>query len=277
MKLAGYIGEPQHLDILRDLTPEEVARSEYFKPVVAEAEQRLKLFKMLQLNYKEWSDCLVGLLCAKRVSEQDDDMLNLDRLLLNYLTCAYTIREHFKVSFQQRFRKDVAEKNKAKDFIDRLCAKSWAFAFFMDFRNHVQHRGLGIDFYSRNVSRSSVTLTITQDAAKLLAENPENWKRSGLKGDEGKLDLITLLQDFHSQMFRSYAGFVVKVFYPELIPAAKFFGELTAEVKRQDKRRKMVFVHELRESKLNDKTTVNFSLKMVPNDVFEYLGISTVA
>lgn len=205
-------------------------------------------------------------------------MLHLDRLLLNYLTCAYTIRQHFQISFQRRFGRDETKRTEYRAFLDRLCAASRGFAFFLDFRHYVQHRGLGIGHYSRSFDQTSVTLTVTHDAASLVADsrNPSrDWHYSKLKGTEGTIEIIPLLKEFHGQMLKSYACFVVKTFFPELIAAAEFYGLLTAEVQAAHPGHRMVFSEQEPEIR-NDggKTHMNLNLIYIPNDLFAELGIS---
>lgn len=274
MKLVGYIGQLNNFTVFRDLTEDELKNHRAFTSVVSEARNRLKLFRILDRNYQEWTDYLNSLLTMKR-GDHDDEMLHLDRLLLNYLTCAYTIRQHFEVSFQQRFRKDDAKRVEYSGFLDRLCNASWAVAFFFDFRGYVQHVGLGIGFYQRNVSATSVTLTITHAASKLISES-RDWKRSKLSVANGTLELVPLLREFHVQMLQSYAGFVVRTFFPELIPAADFYGGLTREVQQSNPSFRMVFTErepEIRKEGRESQITLN--LIYVPNDLFPEMGIST--
>jgi hypothetical protein len=115
MKLARYFGDITNIAIVRDLTEDELASHERFTPVVGEAMERFVLFKILAQNYAEWRNYVRSLLSAGvDPIGSGNERLNLDRLLLNYLTCAYTIREHCEVSFQQRFRNDKSEAREAR-------------------------------------------------------------------------------------------------------------------------------------------------------------------
>jgi len=272
MKLLGHSAAPNHIQIFRDLEVSEVASHLKFTPIVAEARNRFNLFRILVENYTEWRSFLDSLLSIKP-EQNKDEMLELDRLLLNYLTCAYTIQEHFKVSFQRRFRKDTAKQKDYAEFLDKLCATSWPFAFFLDFRSHVQHCGLGIGEFHRNVSATSVVLNVTHDATKLLEEN-KDWPRSKLTGKEGNLDLVTLLEEFHLRMLQHYAVYVAKTFLPEIFPAAEFYGRLTEEIHRASSDFRMVFHEEDIATKTEgDKHTLRLQLSFVPNDLFAELGI----
>jgi hypothetical protein len=185
VKLAAYGGQSNFFSILRDLRAEEIQRDDEYSPVVADARERLKLFKILDHNYREWSDHVTSLLSA-RPGDRDDEMLHLDRLLLNYLTCAYTLRKHFEVLFKQRFRNEDPKQKVYTDFLDRLCAASWPVAFFFDFRGYVQHRGLGIGHYNRKISDLSVQLTISCDGGELHVELEMEAAR--LKQNSGSKD-----------------------------------------------------------------------------------------
>lgn len=272
MKLLGFNKARSNFHFFRDLEAKEIAHHEKFTPIIAEARNRFNLFQILGQNYSEWKSYVNSLLNAK-TSHDGGEMLQLDRLLLNYLTCAYTIQEHFKVSFQRRFRKNAAKQKEYSNFIDGLCKASWPFAFFLDFRGHVQHCGLGIGEFNRQVNATSVIVTITHDAAKLVAEN-KTWPRSKLTGKEGKLELVTLLDEFHARMLQHYAGYVAKTFFPELFPAAEFYGCLTEEVRRVDPDLRMFFHKKDLDLKTEgDKQTLNLQLTFAPNDVFAELGV----
>jgi len=275
MKLAAFEKDTDY-KTLRDLTSAETVKHEQYKVVISEARNRLNLFKILSYNFQDWRNYLDSLLIRK-TNDHDDEMLHLDRLLLNYLTCAYTIREHFEVSFNKRFRKDTSRKTEHDTFLKRLCSESWAFAFFLDFRGHVQHYGLGIGHYARSYNETSVSVTITQDAASLISRNSQAraWTYSKLKGSEGIIELVPLLKEFHIHMLQNYAGFIVQTFFPELIPAGEFYSLLTNEVQSTYPKSRMVFSErEIATRKEGRKTHFKFDLIKVPNDLFLELGIS---
>ena len=77
-------------------------------------------------------------------------------------------------------------------------------------------------------------------------------------------------------MLQSYAGFVVTTFFPELIPAAEFYGLLTAEVQTAHPGHRMVF--SVRDPDIREDggtTHINLNFTYVANDLFAELGIST--
>ena len=132
MKLVAQLG-PQFIAV-RNLNQAEISDHAKYVPVIVEARNRLDLFKILKMNYREWRKYLDSLL-SPRPSDGTQECLELNRLLLNYLASAYAIREHFNGSHKRRFRHDPSRKNSHENFIDKLCANSFAFAFFLDFRS----------------------------------------------------------------------------------------------------------------------------------------------
>jgi hypothetical protein len=190
------------------------------------------------------------------------ECLELNRLLLNYLASAYAIREHFNGSHKRRFRHDPSRKNSHENFIDKLCANSFAFAFFLDFRSYVQHRALAVEHYNRTLNSTSVTFSITQNAAQ-MANEERCWKKSKLSADKGDLNLVDLLQEFHVHMLQSYAKFVVETFFPVLIPAAEFYGNLCKEVQHVRPGFRMVFIDDFDETDINRQ---ELTAEYVPNE-----------
>ena len=213
-------------------------------------------------------------LLSPTFKEDVDVKEELDRLLLNYLTFAYAIQKHFTVSFRQRFRNDAATLTKYDDFIDRLCKSCWSFAFVLDYRDYVQHVGLGISWNNRVVDDTSVRIEVMASAKALLADSRQ-WNRSGLTVAKGDLDLVGILKEFHIQMIQSYAVFVAKTFFPELQPASEFYARLTKEVQERDPNARMIFFSKKPESTPDEggKVSVNWSVVYVPNDLFAELGI----
>jgi hypothetical protein len=269
MKLCGYIRNgqaPHSAQDFRDLSVEELKHNARFRPVVAEARSRLTLFRVLDENFREWTDYLQSLLHPRAVND-DVVVLNLERLLLNYLACAYHIRAHFEASFQQRFRTDGSEQKKYKMLVENLGQSSWPFAFFLDFRNLIQHQGLGLGFYRRQVTPTSVSLEITLNAAELL-QTTKDWPRSKLTPAKGVLELITLLRDFHAVMLQKYSGIVIQTLFADLPPAVDFYKKLAAEVREKDP----ALVMALRENAPHSSGEAR--LIFVPNDLLAELGLA---
>ena len=272
MQLVGFSPNGNRVHFVRDLTEEEIAKHKKYTAIFAEARGRFHLFKILSRNYEEWIS-YINFLLNPLSKNDENDMLQLDRLLLNYLSSAYTTHEHLKASFRRRFRKTPAKLKDYDNFMTALCEKSWEFAFLLDFRGYVQHCGLGISQFNRQTSLTSVTVHISCDAEQLFT-NSREWKKSKLTGKEGTIEIAPILQEFHHRMLESYGGYVAKMFFPELTPAAKFYSGLTSEVKKIGKDFGIFFTNKPDVKTEGDKQTMNLTFSRVPNDLFAELGIS---
>src|SRR5262249_29666869 len=130
---------------------------------------------------------------------------------------------------------------------------------------------------NRTVNDTSVRIEIAADAKTLLSES-KHWKSSRLKAAQGELDLVRIIKEFHIQMLQSYASFVAHTFFPELVPASKFYGDLTKEVRQKNPTARMVFYPEKPQMTTDKVGKVSINLKpiFVPNDVLNELGIKVV-
>jgi hypothetical protein len=270
VKLGG-INAQFNLVQLRDVTEPEIIEHKRHVPVITEARERLKLFQILDYNYREWKQYVGSLLSAN--PHRNDELLHLDRLLLNYVTCAYTIEQHFAASFRRRYRNNPEKQKAHREFLNNLYRRSWPTAFLLDFRGYIQHCGLGIGFYNRPIGESSVKVIITCDARELVGKT--RWERSKLTAERGKIDIVRMLRECQFHLSQSYGSFIVAMFFPELKAAAKFYENLTKEVHHKHPNYRMVFFERRRIRKDafgNKRWQVQFT--EVPNDLFKELGLS---
>jgi len=274
MKLGFHNKSTNHFGVIRGLTENEVVDHAGHTKFVTEARNRLALFRMLSRNYDDLMNFVQTLLSAK-YADQESDGEEIDRLLLNYLTFAYSIQQHFDVSYKARFKKDEAQMKRYKDFVDRLCNACWPFAFILDYRGFVQHVGLGVGRFHRKLTLSSVIIEVRADPARLVRGRPRDWERSKLSPEADEIDLLPVLREFHIQMLQSYGNFVATTFYPELLPAYDFYAALTDEAKRSDSNARMVFFSEEPEIIYGEggKFSWNAQLVFPPNSLFEELGL----
>jgi hypothetical protein len=85
MKLVGFNPNGNRLQFVRDLSSDEIAKHEKHISFFTDARSRFHLFKILGRNYVEWTS-YINLLLNPLTNNDEDAMLQLDRLLLNYLT-----------------------------------------------------------------------------------------------------------------------------------------------------------------------------------------------
>lgn len=270
IELAGWNAATKNLTRIRPLTCEEIAADKRFRPIIAEARERLKLFKILDLNYKDWEQRLeYEMTPGKGIA---DDHIELDKLMLNFLSTVYAISEHFSKSYRRRFRKDKNKLQALPDFVQRLHKHSWAVAFFSDFRGYVQHCALPVGKYTRNATRHGVRINVTHDAAT-LCESYRDWENSELTPEHGTLDLIDLTHECYKSVRQYYGSFMASAFYPELEDVDAFYWTLTQEVKKAQPKSKMVFLTQHEVKKNRARTEIKVTLVFPPNALFEELGI----
>jgi hypothetical protein len=274
MKLAVQLPNNQWI-IIRDLTEAEIANHDKHVPLIQKAQNRLELFTILQMNYREWRKYLDSLL-SPHPSEERQERLELNRLLMNYMASAYATVEHFKKLLPRLF----PEKRKSHETFLATMNDCFAVAFFRDFRDYVQHRGLAVGEYKKKISRTSVGFSIFHNAAELLKEDKRqnSWGNSKLSSDRGDLDVVELLREYHVRMIQDYGKFVTGALFPELVSASEFYENLSKEAPRVTPGSKMVFMNDRVERIDENKNIhVSFTVELVPNNLFQELGVSLSA
>jgi hypothetical protein len=89
---------------------------------------------------------------------------------------------------------------------------------------------------------------VTTPQRELDEEGRSNWKNSRLSAHKGDLDVVELLKEFHVMMIANYGKFVAETFFPELVPVAEFYGNLSKEAQRALAGSSMIFVNDIDES-----------------------------
>jgi len=265
--LAVVTGPGINIHAVRELSESEQAKLAEFTALVASARNRFKLFTILKKNYSEWWEYTRSLL-SPGDNLEPDEMLELDRLMLNYLSSAKSLLDHFKQHWTQAHRNTDREAEFMK-FIGKLEQGCWAFAFFQDMRNYTQHCGLPIGNYSRNSTASSVTLSIQADSEWLI-DHFTGWKKSKLTKAKGRLDLLKLCRDYHVKLQHDFGNFVATEFAPNLLEAHNFLACLANEAykERPDGEYRILTGLKVRPDGFDSKFTTP------PSDLLGSLGIS---
>lgn len=132
--LAGWISQPQEFAVIRSLTESEAKTVKTFGTIYSLVETRINLLKIVERNFRELSK-----FTSSHTSDSRTDVdyrLELDRLILNYLSTGYGLHEQFK----RHVAKNSPESQVLfRKFVEELETKSFAYAFFRDFRNYAQH------------------------------------------------------------------------------------------------------------------------------------------
>lgn len=264
--LVGITNPGTNIHVVRPLTDDEKRKLTEYTKVLAIARSRFKLFAILRGNYKQWADYITSLL-KPGGDLTDSEMIELDRLLLNFLSSAKSVLEHFKQHWTQAHRNTPREKE-FKTYVEKLESGSWAFAFFQDLRNFTQHCGLPVGKYSRSHSGTSVTLSIGCDAG-WLADNYKNWDKSKLTKAHGHIDYVVQTREYFVRLQQDFGKFVAKEFGPRLIEAHNFFAKLANEVAAAAPDAEFRLLTEYRV--IGDDVHCEFSTP--PSDILKSLGL----
>lgn len=268
--LAAQGSEQNPPVVVRRLTDAEFEYDRSARPMVFEAASRFKLFRILALNYQEWTSYQRSLMSPG--FNDPSFHITLDRLLFNFLATAYGLTEHFEMSYRQRHKKNQKMLERYNTFFTQMCERTWAVAFFMDFRDYVQHCALPIGRIHRNEYSHGISIAITHNAAD-LARHSRIWRRSKLSAERGELDLITLTTEYYQVLTHVYGNFMAEAFFPELKDAHAFYARLTCEVHQRHPTDQMVFVTGAEMKTANVLASLEVTITHPPNDVFGELGI----
>jgi hypothetical protein len=261
------VSAPFHIQGIRELSAEEQSKIDSFTKVSVDARNRFKLFTILQKNYDDWTKYIQSLF-TQDDGFNEDEMVNLDRLQLNYLSSAKSLLDQFRQHWIQVYR-NTDKASEYDEFLKTLENNSWAFAFFQDLRNFTQHCGLPTGNYSRNVNINSINIRIEADSAWLMAHYAR-WDKSKLSADRGKLNLLELLREYHQYLHQYLGSFLAHEFAPALLEAHNFFSGLAREV--YDVHPKAAF--KIITSIIRNGNSFNFEFKTPPANLLGSIGIT---
>jgi hypothetical protein len=268
--LAGWDQDRNTCFSVRHLTTAEIAHDHSLRPQYFRAANCFMLFKLLELNFREWTNYQRALLTPGFNDGTYHIVLN--RLLFNFLAAAYGVTEHFQTAYKHHYRKNQVMLNQYQTFVKEMCENTWAVAFFMDMRNFVQHCGLPVGYITRNEDEHSISISIRHHASDLLREYNQ-WARSKLSVDHGELDFIELTRDYYHILSHDYGSFMAKAFYPALNSIHAFYASLTQEVHQRQPASRMVFITEVEMESDGTLASLKRTTQHPPNDVFGELGI----
>ena len=114
--LGGLISKGTAFNIvaLRSLTADEQKKNEAYSQIAANARNRFKLFTILKGNYEQWWSYTRSLLVPAE-NLDDDEMVELDRLLLNFQSAAKSVIDQFRQEWIQQFRGKSQESQKGEE------------------------------------------------------------------------------------------------------------------------------------------------------------------
>jgi hypothetical protein len=263
--IAG-LTEPFHFHGIREMTLEEVVKNDEYTRIVTRARNRFRLFSILSRNYADWNQYTRSLFTPNE-GLTDNELVELDRLQMNFLSSARALLDHFRQHWIQAFRNTSKEKD-YDNFIRSVEKKSWAFAFFQDLRNFTQHCGLPTGNYTRTVDINSIVLRV-EASSKWLTENYDRWSKSRLTAEKGQLNLLDLIREYYIYLHDHFGNFIASTFAPELLEAHEFYESLAREVHTNNSNAQLRIITGYNQ----EGNSLRFQFKVPPSDLMDDIGI----
>jgi hypothetical protein len=155
----------------------------------------------LNLSLQQLTSMSISWNSVKR-EDYNDVYLNVNRLLLNYLSSVRTFIDHADTFFKRKFGGESKEYIEFKKILSAFYDNSFAYRFFYKLRNYTQHVGLPVhtidfktDFNHENKSvKGSLKISFNRD--KLLTDF-DGWGkiRKELETQENEFDIVPLLYE----------------------------------------------------------------------------------
>jgi len=231
-----------------------------------------ELIEMLNSSLQELLEKSVSWTGVKR-KDTEQVFLNLNRLLLNYLSSIRTFIDHSNAFIVKKFGENSEQHLELKSIFSFFYDNSFAYRFFYKLRNYSQHIGIPVDSlsfttnYDREENKIYGNLSVKFDRNKLL-KNYNSWgtvKHDLVELDE-KFDVTPLIFEM-THNIKEIERNIEIIKKEELLSAAKFIVNLTAHL--QDNKGEIFVAYDLKEN--DKKELTHYSSVNIPFDVIDFI------
>jgi hypothetical protein len=158
-------------------------------------------------------------------------LTEMNRHFMNYLSSGYSLRQHLDKLLKRDFGRKSEQAAKFPHLLNLLETNNFAYAFFQDFRNYVQHCGFPIGGMKLVQEKNGSALSLTHSKAALLKEYHE-WKKSALPNrPEEEFDLIALVKIHHQIVIKEFRAVILAEYGKSLDIIQNYFLKLHNEAK----------------------------------------------
>lgn len=192
-QLAAFLPQPAqacNVHLIRELAVPEFEEYRAAKAEFMKLRQRLNLLVILEQNFSALDKYIEQL----RMTDERGTLVSCDlnRHFMNYLSSAYALRQHLETWFKRDLGRESLER--FRKFLALMEEKCFAYAFFQDFRNYVQHCGFPVFKTERSMKGQERLLALTYPKAALLHDYA-NWEKARLtERTEHAFDLVVLVR-----------------------------------------------------------------------------------
>lgn len=267
--LAANTREPgrHNLRKLRDFDSDQLDSYNRSKAEYQRLRERLSLLQVVAGNYQQ----ILTFMCTiPRIGSADyGPLIEINRLLMNYMSSAYALREHLETATKRDFGRASKQVGDLNAFLMRLEQSSFPYAFFQDFRNYVQHCGFPVGGFTAHKNMVRAEVHITYDPQKLLSQY-KDWGKSKLgEYTEPVIDITTLVQDHHSIVIAEFPAAILGLYGSRILEIDSYFRALHAEAYQHDATAIAVLVKHFQKNEAG----MSFTLDHIPRDPIGELGV----
>ena len=267
--LALQKGGINNIVFIRPLTQEELEEHQRHWVVLAPFLEKFALFPIFAHQYSQWMSEIESIRTSSVIS--DDGRLRLRSRLMALLSTGYALREHFTCAWSTLLPKN-ANREKPSDFLNKIFSVSFHTSFMFDYRNYIQHVGTIIGGYNHHLSVTASILTVEESPDDIMQRYKKwnEWTKRGLRGMQGKIDIVRATAEYFHYLTTDYATFLANHIAPEVSSADIFYTRLTEEAIQVGGVGLMVFVSP--KHKLPDK--LEYLISYPTNRPLAALGIT---
>jgi hypothetical protein len=188
--------ETPKLHLLDELSAEQFSKFVESGKCIEELTQTRRLLKFVEQNEEDINNFLeatVRSLTEKSKlknsvgkKELDPLYLNVNRLLLNYLSSMRTFLDHSRAYLSRKYGKVSTELTEFEQMLSAFFDNSFTYRFFDKLRNYAQHVGIPVHFYSFHTHYDDKKQTVSgtleiQFNRKKLLESYDGWGKHVLE------------------------------------------------------------------------------------------------
>lgn len=275
--------EATKIEFLDFLTEEQFAEFECSISKIEELNNIRRLLEFVTINDKEIIDFANETLYdfthksnswnGLKHNDVSKAYLNLNRLLLNYLSSIRTFLDHSETFISRKFGNNSKEYFEFKEMLSFFYDNSFAYRFFYKLRNYAQHIGLpihNINFkanYDRVNNELQGTMNITFDRDDLLLSYG-SW--GAVKNDlvrmKAEFDVTPLIFEMTHNITEVERN-IELLQKDSLVKAANFITQLTSHL--QDDEAEVFVAYNF---KLKDNGELaNYQTRSIPNDTINFI------
>lgn len=229
---------------IRSLSREELTQINDASQKIGDFVANCNLFEICATNHKElivyYDKVRVEYNITHNIEDSigTDILIEINRLLMNYLSSFRTMIDHYQTRYTRIDRQGTDQLKSFKSFRSAIYNSSFHYRFFYQLRNYVQHCslppcGMNAGFHRDDQGNPVAALSVYFDRDKLLSTF-DGWKkiRRDLQSEPSQMEISHYLAPFHREIEKLFSD-CTKMELEMVSEAHCFLSDLVAEVEAQ--------------------------------------------